>query len=179
MPIARTMSMKICLLGDGGVGKTSLIKRFVLDIFDDEYVQTLGTKITKKEMDIPTTKGRVHLKMMIWDIMGQATARNLREVYYRDAKGALIVFDLTNRQSFKNLHEWILSLYNIVSRVPIVIVGNKSDLKNRITVPEAEIRETVSHYNSRYFITSAKTGENVNEAFEALGNEIVKYYLGI
>jgi small GTP-binding protein len=91
--------IKLCLLGDGAVGKTSLVRRFVFDVFDDKYLMSFGTKVVKKEIKV----GDTELDMMIWDILGQRTKDVLHAAYYRGATGALAVCDFTRPDTMKNL----------------------------------------------------------------------------
>ncbi|HLE46260.1 MAG TPA: Rab family GTPase, partial [Thermoplasmata archaeon] len=112
----RRMKMKICLVGEAAVGKTSLIRRFVLDDFDDKYIQTLGTKVSKKELTLPSSVGDSELKvdMTIWDIMGQKGFRELlKDAYFYGAHGALAVCDVTRRGTLEDLRGWIGGLREI------------------------------------------------------------------
>ncbi|MCX6658706.1 MAG: GTP-binding protein, partial [Euryarchaeota archaeon] len=98
------MKVKVCFIGDAGVGKTSLIKRYVLDVFDDRYIATIGTKVTKKIVDVD---GQAKVMMLVWDIMGQKGFRELlREAYFFGAHGAIAVCDLTNKETLEELRYW-------------------------------------------------------------------------
>jgi small GTP-binding protein len=168
---------KICLIGTGEVGKTSLIKRFILDIFDDKYLKTLGTKVSKKELDIkhPQKDLNMHLTLLIWDIMGQATFRTLlQDSYYFGAAGALAVCDSTRSSTLESLEEWIQSLYRVVGEKPIIILANKCDLEEKREIDEEMLKEMASKYNTSFLFTSARSGENVEQAFIDLGKLIIK-----
>src|SRR3990170_3177750 len=118
----RRMKMKICLVGEAAVGKTSLIRRFVLDDFDDKYIQTLGTKVSKKELSLANPVGGSELKvdMTIWDIMGQKGFRELlKEAYFYGAKGIIAVCDVTRRSTLDDLDDWIEGVYSVTGRIPI------------------------------------------------------------
>jgi small GTP-binding protein len=163
---------KICLIGNSGVGKTSLIKRFILDIFDDKYLKTLGTKVSKKDVTIeyPEKDLKINLTMMVWDIMGQETFRALlQDSYFYGARGALAVCDATKVETLKVLEQWVESLYGTAGKVPIVFVANKSDLKKSIKVKEKTLKNFVGKYDAPYVYTSAKTGDNVEKAFHEMG----------
>lgn len=165
------MKVKVCFIGDAGVGKTSLIKRFVLDVFDDRYIATIGTKVTKKIVEVPAGPGQtVKVMMLVWDIMGQKGFRELlREAYFFGAHGAIAVCDLTNKESLEELRYWIKALTDVAGDVPVVFAGNKADLENERAVKEEELQELASKYKAPAFMTSAKTGQNVEAMFKALG----------
>ncbi len=164
------MKVKICFIGDAGVGKTSLIKRFVLDVFDDRYIATIGTKVTKKIVEVDNQGTPVKVMMLIWDIMGQKGFRELlREAYFFGAHGAIAVCDLTNKESLEELRYWIKALTDVAGDVPMVFAGNKSDLENEKVVKEADLQELAAKYDCKAFMTSAKTGQNVENMFKALG----------
>jgi len=163
------MKVKVCFIGDAGVGKTSLIKRFVLDVFDDRYIATIGTKVTKKIVDVQGPAGQAKVMMLIWDIMGQKGFRELlREAYFFGAHGAIAVCDMTNRETVEELRYWIKALTDVAGDVPIVFAGNKADLENERVVKEDDLKDLAGKYKAQAFVTSAKTGQNVEAAFKAL-----------
>ncbi|MBU1158042.1 MAG: GTP-binding protein [Candidatus Thermoplasmatota archaeon] len=164
------MKVKICFIGDAGVGKTSLIKRFVLDVFDDRYIATIGTKVTKKIVEVSDQGTTVKVMMLIWDIMGQKGFRELlREAYFFGAHGAIAVCDLTNKETLEELRYWIKALTDVAGDVPIVFAGNKADLENERVIKDEELQELASKYKAKSFMTSAKTGQGVEDVFKALG----------
>ncbi|UCG70883.1 MAG: GTP-binding protein [Thermoplasmata archaeon] len=169
---------KICLIGEGGVGKTSLIKRFVFDQFADDYLITIGTKVTKKDLMIkdPKTKEDRNVTMLIWDIMGQKGFREiLRDAYFYGAQGAIAVCDVTRRDTLSDLEGWINSLYETSKSVPLVFIGNKVDLANEAELSFKDVREFALKYEDpTVFLSSAKTGVNVNLAFRTLAEKIEK-----
>jgi len=170
---------KICMLGDPAVGKTSLITRFVYSIFDDKYLETIGAKVTKRVMaltHVPTNQN-FRLKLMIWDIAGRRTLEHVRSSYHREAEGGLLVCDVTRRTSLENMDNWLRSFYSITGTVPVVFIANKVDLKGDAEFGEKEVAELAQKYNCTYVLTSAKTGENVEEAFRELGRRIIQHYL--
>lgn len=165
---------KILLLGEPAVGKTSLVHRFVYDIFDDYYISSIGVKITKKTIVLPAEKDLqssqdVEINFMIWDIEGQRGRGELGKSYYSGAEGAFLVCDLTRKDTFDILPAWITELEKLEGRVPIVIIVNKHDLKDQAKVDENSIQNLVSKYRATYLYTSAKTGLNVENAFMSLG----------
>jgi small GTP-binding protein len=166
---------KICLIGAGEVGKTSLVKRFILDIFDDKYLRTLGTKVSKKDivLNYPEQDNNINLTMLIWDIMGQATFRTLlQDSYFFGSSGALAVCDSTRTETLNSLKEWINSLYRSVGKKPVIILANKCDLAESRNITEDMIKSVAADYNAQFLYTSARTGENVEQAFYQLGKLI-------
>jgi small GTP-binding protein len=166
---------KICLLGDPSVGKTSLIRRYVYDVFDDKYLSTIGAKITKKILSLRYQEPQpdISLTIMLWDIAGQEDFRSVHSTYFQGADGALIVYDITRKESLKNIDSWIEALFKITGRIPIVILGNKSDLVIQAAVNEKDSAEAARKYSCKYLLTSAKTGKNVEEAFSTLSKELI------
>ena len=173
----RRMKMKVCLVGEAAVGKTSLIRRYVLDDFDDKYIQTLGTKVSKKELQVPRPKGDDPLKvdMTIWDIMGQKGFRELlKEAYFYGARGILAVCDVTRRATLDDLDDWIEGVYSVTGKVPIQFLANKWDLRDKAEFRETEILQAIRAYDSPFSFTSAKTGESVESGFQSLAERVAK-----
>lgn len=160
--------VKLCLLGDGAVGKTSLVRRFVFDVFDDKYLMSFGTKVVKKTVDMDGTE----LDLLIWDILGQRTQDSLHAAYYKGATGALAVCDFTRPDTMKNLRSWLGNFRSVVGNMPTVILGNKSDLEKRFTLTELE--EFGKSVGCDVMETSAKTGLNVEASFVELGKKLLE-----
>lgn len=153
---------KIVMLGDPSVGKTSLVGRFVNNMFSDSYISTLGAKPSKKIIKLKN----INITLMIWDIAGHNY--NLHPTYYAGAKGGLIVCDVTKRATLDSLEHWQSSLFNTAGKVPISILANKSDLPKR----EFDLKD-MENIGLSAMLTSAKTGENVEKAFTELAGRIV------
>jgi len=173
------LKIKVCLLGDGAVGKTSLIRRFVDNMFNEDYLLTIGTRTSKKNVIIkkPKLDKEFHITFIIWDIMGQISFRKLlHPTYLKGAKGALLVCDLTRKETLEHLDDWIDSLYVEGRVMPSIFVANKSDRDAEQTFGTGEIERMASAYDSPYFLTSAKTGINVEETFKTLGERIIDYW---
>jgi len=160
--------VKLCLLGDGAVGKTSLVRRFVFDVFDDKYLMSFGTKVVKKELKV----GKTEFDMMIWDILGQRTQEKLHAAYYRGATGAFAVCDFTRPETMKSLKSWLGNFRSTVGSVPVLILGNKSDLEKKFTISELETFGT--SVGCEVLETSAKSGLNVEKAFHRLGEKLAE-----
>lgn len=160
--------LKLCLLGDGAVGKTSLVRRFVFDVFDDKYLMSFGTKVVKKSVKV----GEADLNLVIWDILGQKTQDALHAAYYKGASGALAVCDFTRPETMKNLRSWLGNFRAVVGNMPIIILGNKSDLEKKFS--NAELKAFSKDVGCDMFETSAKTGLNVEAAFTAMGKKLVE-----
>ena len=174
---SKRMKMKICLVGEAAVGKTSLIRRFVLDDFDDKYLQTLGTKVSKKELKTihPDLDLELKVDMTIWDIMGQKGFRELlKEAYFFGAKGVVAVCDVTRRNTLDDLDDWIEGVYSVTGKIPIVFIANKCDLKEKMEFGETEMTQATKAYDSPFSFSSAKTGENVEQAFQSLAERVAK-----
>ncbi len=181
---ARPMAVKkkVVLIGDAAVGKTSLIRRYVFDRFDDAYITTIGSKVTKKEITVRRDDRDVDLKLMIWDILGREGYVSTHARTFAGVHGAILVADLTRRDTLDTLERyWIPLLFKVVENAPLVFVCNKSDLQDEVTFGLEDLQQTASRYNrgldsalpegfSTSLSTSAKTGENVERAFESLGH---------
>jgi len=178
MAVNKSTKRKICLLGEGGVGKTSLIKRYVFDQFSDGYLITIGTKVTKKELKIkdPITQDEVGVTMLIWDIMGQKGFREiLRDAYFYGAQGAIAVCDITRKDTLDELEGWISSLFSVSKSVPLVFIGNKVDLVDQAELTFKDVRAFAANYEDpTVFLSSAKNGINVNLAFKTLAEKIIR-----
>lgn len=165
---------KICLIGDWGVGKTSLIKKFVLDQFDDAYLATFGSKVYKKRLIFNDNQSNItNLNLMIWDVMGQPEFKQMRMIAYSGAQGALIVCDITRKQSLFNLPYWQGELYGMTREIPIVILANKHDLNDQAEFNLDDLKNASQQLKAQCLFTSAKTGENVETAFRTLGTKLL------
>jgi small GTP-binding protein len=175
MPQIQEMKVKICLVGEGAVGKTSLIRRFVYEEFDDRYITTMGAKVSKKDIVVREQGGgRVKVNMTIWDIMGQKSFRDImREAFFYGAQGVLAVCDVTRKETLSELHDWVASVRKVTGEIPIHFLANKVDLRDQITLSKGDLAEVAAEYDSPHDYTSARTGENVQEAFDNLAKTIV------
>ncbi|WP_291871679.1 Rab family GTPase [Maribacter sp.] len=154
-------SKKIVVLGHFGVGKTSLIRRFVSNSFSDKYLVSIGVHITKKVVEISPDE---NLSFIIWDLEGTDEIHTIRDAYLLGTHGALFVFDVTRPSTFQDLKKDLKIITSKIPKVPILVIGNKVDL-----VVEKELKELLKEYNiDCNFLTSAKTGDAVNTVFQEL-----------
>lgn len=182
--------VKISLCGDGGVGKTSLRNRYLGKGFQTDYIPTIGTDFVSKQIILNHGSEIKKIRFQIWDLAGQPTFRSVRAFYYKHAVGAFLVYDITRPDTLFSLEKWMneLSKHSGSSDISVIVLGNKSDLqdesKDRVKSEEARkyiSGELISNFdnineNIIYFETSAKTGENVNEAFHELGITLYNKY---
>ncbi len=169
--MAQQYHFKIVMCGDEACGKTSLILRYIDNIFRDNYIPTLGVNFMTKDLEIePETR------LIIWDIGGQASWKAKLNFYLAGTDGAIIVFDLTRPTTFLGVEEWMKKIQAIAGpNTPIVVVGNKNDLKDLRKVSKKEVEKFLQKQKySIYIESSAKTGENVNTLFERIAKGIVK-----
>ena len=179
MTAAVELVKKVCLIGDSGVGKTSLIRRFVLDLFEDKYLTTIGAKVTKKAMavDLPERDLHVNLSLMIWDVAGQKEYKLFHEMYLKGTEGVLAVADLTRMNTFDSLKAAIHMADRTAVNIPMIFLLNKCDLAELSSIDLKDVRTLASQRDIPVMATSAKTGMNVELAFSQLGRMVVETWL--
>ncbi|MFX1257169.1 MAG: Rab family GTPase [Promethearchaeota archaeon] len=154
---------KICLFGPGGVGKTSLLLRFVKDFFTQDIKKTIGSNFLVHEIEIEEK----NVKLLLWDIGGQAQFHKLRTMYFKGSNAALGVFAVDSPQTLLKIPGWVSSIKKTVKKsIPMILLGNKIDLERQVDMEEAV--DLAKRLGCEYLETSAKTGENVNIAFEKI-----------
>ena len=169
---------KILIVGDGGVGKTTILFRYVDGRFLEDTKMTVGTNFFIKDIDLP--KFNAQVKFQIWDLGGQEHFAAIRQNFYAGAKGVIYVFDLTRRYSFNNLLEWRDEVEAVIGKeIPSILIGNKLDLISNdsldISQDELTVMKEELHY-SKYFKTSAKNNFGIEEAFHKMGSIIFQRY---
>ena len=162
-------TFKILLIGSGGVGKTSLVNRFVSATFTKSYLHTIGMQPSQKYLKIQN----INICLSIFDIAGDKSFQKLREMFYRGSKGALVTFDLTNKQSFNEAETWLMEAKNKVKDQLFILIGNKNDLDNRVVSKEEGMKMAKKLKCIDYIETSALTGDFVDEAFTMLGTKLL------
>lgn len=160
---------KITVIGDGTVGKTSLITKFTQGGFEDDYVQTIGAQFSKHEEEID---GDI-CKLFFWDIAGQDTFHFLRPTFYNGSMGVIIVYSLEEnafgKESFRHVKNWHNEIKEYCGDIPVVLFGNKEDLVDEKKLDDKKIVKLIQKRNiDGYYRTSAKTGAGVIQAFHSL-----------
>ncbi|KKK40453.1 hypothetical protein LCGC14_0804920 [marine sediment metagenome] len=165
--------MKLILTGDYQVGKSSLILRFIENVFKHSYQSTIGVEISQKILNLSEN---TKVDFAIWDIGGQITRMApYRKRFYVGAHAAFIVVDRTREDHLKSIEIWYNDIKtHIDDNVSVIIIGNKSDLANKVVISEEDIKEIAEKNNFHYILTSAKTGENVNEAFHYIAYKFLE-----
>ncbi|MFW9784796.1 MAG: GTP-binding protein [Candidatus Heimdallarchaeota archaeon] len=163
---------KLSLIGDGGVGKTSMVQMYVHGVFQADYKATIGTFISKKECKFKELNTSV--KFMIWDLAGQNQFQRLWPDYLTDSRAGILVFDITNRESFENVKKW----YDIINKVALpniilILVGNKVDLNDTRIISTEEGLSLARELGIYYMETSAKTNQNIEDVFEWIALQII------
>ncbi len=163
------LTMKIALAGDPAVGKTSLIRRFVSNTFDDRYVSTLGTKISSRRFAVedPRRPGAsIDVGASVWDVMGSLGYRDLlKDAFFSNTQAVLYVCDRTRPESLWSLMDWASAVESVAGPTPAVLLVNKSDLDGPELVGLADVERLSAARDWRWLATSAKTGANVDAAF--------------
>ncbi|NNE02702.1 MAG: GTP-binding protein [Eudoraea sp.] len=158
-------SKKVLLLGHFGVGKTSLIRRFVSDSFSDAYKVTIGVHISKKVVDLPNGTS---LSLILWDLEGTDELNLIRNAYLMGTHGVIFVFDVTRPATFQNIQRDLDIIHEKVKKAPVIVVGNKLDL-----VDPADVKRLLDENSIQSdYLTSAKTGDAVNEAFLQMASQL-------
>lgn len=178
---------KILLCGDGSVGKTAIRERYLGKGFQSNYMMTIGADFAVKEILGSTEQEEPYsIKCSIWDLSGQLNFKDVRSIYYKGSHAMIMVYDCTNRGSFTNLNFWIdeIKKHTNIGNMVMILIANKTDLreegKNHVTTAEGEAlaKQWAStlfenKWNIPFVETSAKTGENIQEAFDKLGKIFV------
>ncbi|MFX1307423.1 MAG: Rab family GTPase [Promethearchaeota archaeon] len=173
MERTKKYTLKIIIIGEPAVGKTSLVKKFISGQFSKDYRSSIGTNIFAKKIKL---ENDIDTSLQLWDIAGQERWTNMRHLYYAGAKGVIIVGDLTRRSTFDQIERfWVPDVNKYCNLAPILLLANKCDLESQIS--NTEIISVGERINAlSIFNTSAKTGENVESAFKIISKKAIKIY---
>jgi len=160
---------KICLLGEFAVGKTSLVRRFVEGSFSDRYLSTIGVKISRRVVERPSG----NLNLLVWDLAGSDEFNGqIQSNYLRGSSGAIIVCDLTRRETLAGFQRYVEQIRAIGLEIPLIFIGNKMDLLEERTISAEDLQSVAETFRCPYLLSSAKTGENTEAAFLRLAELI-------
>jgi len=161
---------KLVLIGDASVGKTSLLLRFADDSFEDNYISTVGVDFRFRTVTVDNQL----VKLQIWDTAGQERFRTITSAYYRGANGVILVYDITSRESFEHVQDWLDEVHKAAGiNVTKVVVGNKADLVEQRQVTEMEAQDYARSVGASLIETSAKTSANVDKSFIMIAKQLV------
>jgi Ras-related protein Rab-21 len=170
--VMSAQKFKVVILGEGRVGKTSILLRYTKGEYDEKQISTLQASYLDKKLLV----SGVNVHLSIWDTAGQERFHALGPIYYRDADAALLVYDITDKESFNKVRKWVKELRKIVGNdIIIVIAGNKIDLEKQKNVPEEEAKSYAETVEASHFYTSAKSNKGLEEVFLDLAQS--KYLL--
>ncbi|MBY9008481.1 MAG: GTP-binding protein [Candidatus Lokiarchaeota archaeon] len=173
---AKSFIYKVCVVGNGGVGKTSMVLRYCENSFKESYLMTIGSNFSTKTVEL-ADHPQLQVKLQLWDLAGQKHFSFVRPPFYRGATGIIYVFDLTRRSSFADLLEWREEVEKVIGQKPCLVVGNKLDLaklgQREVAEQDGEAVKFEMHA-MKYFETSAKEGDSVGDIFKVLTLEILR-----
>ncbi|MHA1498562.1 MAG: Rab family GTPase [Promethearchaeota archaeon] len=173
----KKQKVKVTIIGDGGVGKTSLIQKFTQGTFQKNYIKTIGAQISNYEVEFEEYR----TELLFWDIAGQDDFHFLRPSFYRASKAAIIIYSLEDNnlgsRSFEHITTWYKDVKEFCREIPVIIFANKVDLVDENHLDKTKIQKLVDDNNFLgYFITSAKTGQGVHDAFNTLIKKLHQEY---
>ena len=158
------LTIRLLLLGDSSVGKTSILNKYIANKFIENNIATLGVEYMDKTVDYNNFK----IKLQIWDTSGEEKYRSITKSYYKNAEGLLVIFDITNEESFNHVKNWINEAKDNNSDIKIILVGNKLDFENERKVAKDRAIKFAENNSLQYFETSAKSGKNIHKSFKAM-----------
>lgn len=169
----RKYIFKLTVLGDAEVGKTSIIYRYSENRFIGRYIPTIGIDFSAKLMSL----GEYNVNLVIWDLGGQHKYRVLRKHYLEGSRGSILVYDITNRDSFDHINRWFDDVSRHCGRVPCILVGNKADMENERVIASRDGEKLADKLGIKFIEASAKSGLNVNKAFDSIAKMMINQYV--
>ena len=166
----KKLSIKLLLIGDSEVGKTSLLLKYTEHIFPEEHIATIGVEYKDKYI----IKDNYNIRLQIWDTAGQERFHSITKNIYRNTNGVIFIYDITKKETFDNIKNWIFDLQSASADIKGIILGNKNDLTDKREVNMTDLQELGEKYKMPYMETSAKNNVNVNEGFELIVNELLQ-----
>jgi len=168
------VEFKLMMLGDAGVGKTAILKRYCDDTFDAKWINTIGIDFKMKNIEIQDKR----VRLQIWDTAGQEKFQALAHSFYRGAAGILLVYDITNSESYEHVEKWMNNISQHGSDdVFVTLIGNKKDITNHRDVSIVKGETLAKQYEIPFYETSAKTNENITEAFTEIAEKVFKKHI--
>ena len=165
---------KLIIVGDSNVGKTNIMSKYIHNQFNQHSKSTIGVEFGTKIVNIDNKK----IKAQIWDTAGQERYKSITSAYYKGAKGALIVYDITNKFSFDSVDKWVQDLNSYGDKnITLLLVGNKSDLEEKRQITKENGEEKAKSFNLGFIETSACSGDNIDQAFVIMLKEVLKKYI--
>jgi small GTP-binding protein len=168
-----SLNKKVCLLGDFAVGKTSVVRRFIYNLFDDKYLSTIGVKVSRKVLAVPFDSQVAELTLLLWDLAGGEEFNTVRASYLRGAAGGILVCDLTRAPTLDSLSGYVQELHRASPGARVIIAANKADLAGPQSVAQAQVADAAAHIGAPYYLTSARTGDSVEDLFRHLGRLLI------
>ena len=164
---------KIILVGDTSVGKTNIINKYIKNEFHEDFCATIGVEFSHKQFIVDNHK----IKAQIWDTAGQERYKAITRAYYKGAKGAFIVYDITRKETFDDIDKWRNELVSSCNKeVTVMLIGNKCDLEDKREVLKEQGEEKAKSFGCAFLETSALNGDNIDKGFELMVSEIFKKY---
>ena len=165
---------KLIIVGDTNVGKTNIMSKYIKDQFNITSKSTIGVELGTKILEIDNKK----VKAQIWDTAGQERYKSITSAYYKGAKGAFIVYDITNKSTFESVDKWIKDLNSYGDKnLTMLLIGNKSDLEDKRIINKEEGEEKAKSFELGFIETSAYNGDNIDQAFDIMLKEVLKRYI--
>ena len=165
---------KLIIVGDTNVGKTNIMSKYIKDQFNITSKSTIGVEFGTKILEIDNKK----VKAQIWDTAGQERYKSITSAYYKGAKGAFIVYDITNKSTFESVDKWIKDLNSYGDKnLTMLLIGNKSDLEDKRIINKEEGEEKAKSFELGFIETSAYNGDNIDQAFDIMLKEVLKRYI--